>query len=83
MSDKMTIADADDMRGVADRCERVARTARRIAPAHGAPLSAMLLELAERAESVAFTATAVARFLDPEGETEMASDSGPSGGCTT
>jgi hypothetical protein len=56
----LTAADADGLRDLAGRPERAAKTARR---------AAVLLDLAQHAEGIAFTASAVAKHLDPDDET--------------
>jgi len=64
----LTAADADGLRDLADRSERAAKTARRCASAADGKMLAMLTDLAARAEGVAFTAAAIAKYLDPDGE---------------
>jgi hypothetical protein len=58
----LDIDDADGLEDLADRSRRAAKTARRTASAD-APVRAMLLDIAERAEGLADAAEAAARWI--------------------
>jgi hypothetical protein len=62
-ADKLDMEDADQLRDAADRAERLAKTARRIA-ATDEEAAGLLTDLAARAEALAFSATATARWVE-------------------
>jgi hypothetical protein len=68
MTGLLTSDDADQLRDLADRCERAGGTARHCAQANPAPLSGLLLELSQRTLAAAATATAIADLVDSAGD---------------
>jgi hypothetical protein len=63
VSGKLDIGDAEGLRDLSDRCARAARTARSTA-AEDDEAAAMLMEVAERAEYLAGSATALAEWVE-------------------
>ena len=63
MAEKLTLDDAGQLLDVANRNERVAATARRVAVSESADLSMMLVSLALLAEQAATTARALAAAI--------------------
>lgn len=63
MTDELTPGDADEIAGFADRCGRIAETARRHAPANPHACG-MLLIVAARAEGLAAAARTLANWIE-------------------
>jgi hypothetical protein len=61
--DRLDLDDADQLQDAAERAGRLARTARRIA-ATDTEVSGLLIDLANRAEAMAFTAQSAARWIE-------------------
>ncbi len=67
MSDALDTDDADHLRDFADRCKRIAGTARRVAPANPDTVHGRLLAIAASAEAFAVLLEETANMVDPEG----------------
>jgi hypothetical protein len=70
MAERLTPLDGDGLRDFADRCRRVAATARRHLAAETPRGAELLADLAARADALRTAAMAVAEYADPGGADE-------------